>query len=272
MKLPNSSADLFQPTLPARGATRKRIRSSANKNRFQPTLPARGATAHAQLRFLAYSDFNPRSPHGERPYWSPPELPATSSFQPTLPARGATECTCATCGAKFEFQPTLPARGATKPTASTTLCFSFQPTLPARGATLQNPAQMRPRGCISTHAPRTGSDVAGNVHLRHALADFNPRSPHGERRNLINESPHDCPDFNPRSPHGERHFANIERKIDNVFQPTLPARGATLYLQTSSKRAIISTHAPRTGSDVIVTPKAFCTLHFNPRSPHGERH
>ena len=33
------------------------------------------------------------------------------------------------------------------------------------------------------------------------------------------------------------------------FQPTLPARGATMVFKSSRVRALISTHAPRTGSD-----------------------
>ena len=78
---------------------------------------------------------------------------------------------------------------------------------------------------ISIHAPRTGSDnctapglpragtfqstlpARGATHGRGGKAphgrDFNPRSPHGERR----QHEVDCQprkDFNPRSPHGER--------------------------------------------------------------------
>ena len=56
---------------------------------FQSTLPARGATAFPCLAARAYSNFNPRSPHGER------HQPAHNhqqqrKFQSTLPARGAT--------------------------------------------------------------------------------------------------------------------------------------------------------------------------------------
>ena len=79
------------------------------------------------------------------------------------------------------FQPTLPARGATAAGFAPCRTFVFQPTLPARGATLTNVAiscgseNFNPRSphgerhnkwfCrfqnsrISTHAPRTGSDV-----------------------------------------------------------------------------------------------------------------
>ena len=48
-------------------------------DQFQPTLPARGATQMQRASITIFSDFNPRSPCGER-----------GLFQPTLPARGAT--------------------------------------------------------------------------------------------------------------------------------------------------------------------------------------
>ena len=71
--------------------------------------------------------------------------------------------------------------------------------------------------------------------------------------------------FNPRSPHGERHFANIERKIDNVFQSTLPARGATQRKRASGAGFDISIHAPRTGSDkdvqLVFRRRAYISIH-----------
>ena len=58
--------------------------------------------------------------------------------------------------------------------------------------------------------------------------------------------------FNPRSPHGERRFylllVGVERLL---FQPTLPARGATQGIYFSQLARKISTHAPRTGSDIL---------------------
>ena len=72
---------------------------------------------------------------------------------------------------------------------------------------------------ISIHAPRTGSDAEPPAAAR-AASNFNPRSPHGERRkrfllSLCNHiisihAPRTGSDetinnyFNPRSPHGER--------------------------------------------------------------------
>ena len=63
----------------------------------------------------------------------------------------------------------------------------------------------------------------------------------------------------------EQEFLNL------LFQPTLPARGATAeYLSAIAHRSI-STHAPRTGSDNQPGHDARLAGHFNPRSPHGER-
>ena len=100
--------------------------------------------------------------------------------------------------------------------------------------------------------------------------------------------------FNPRSPHGERPDVVARRKQSQKFQSTLPARGATsLTIQTARPDAIsihaprtgsdcrglfigmrtqdISIHAPRTGSDPLETFAGAKGFHFNPRSPHGER-
>ena len=102
----------------------------------------------------------------------------------------------------------------------------FQPTLPARGATLRA-VYTYPYREISTHAPRTGSD---RRHCTDGLtpANFNPRSPHGERPAARNLRASPGPDFNPRSPHGER----------------------PVMLATQLSGYCISTHAPRTGSDL----------------------
>ena len=209
------------------------------------TLP-HGERRFPPARGAAPADFNPRSPHGERP----PQ-------------------TCKKNEKKL-----------------------FQSTLPARGATWR-----ARRGCvfvsISIHAPRTGSDARPHGGgARHGY--FNPRSPHGERRdfracsvrpgNFNPRSPHgerhpenyqqmvDKLDFNPRSPHGERRLccprsiqgsmgfqptlpARGATKLQvaftntHIFQPTLPARGATNSGTATCGNGEISTHAPRTGSD-----------------------
>ena len=148
-------------------------------------------------------------------------------FQSTLPARGATFGGNSSQNRRFTFQSTLPARGATLTLMLSSNAARFQSTLPARGATV------RFKKCCTN------------------WQDFNPRSPHGERRRRA-RSGRNRAYFNPRSPHGERPAGTrkntatcgisihaprtgsdaIEAADDLVewaFQSTLPARGATTF-------------------------------------------
>ena len=169
-------------------------------------------------------DFNPRSPHGERRDCHPERVPH----------------------------------------------FAFQPTLPARGATCIAPTFGQPP-FISTHAPRTGSDKnERRPQPRHP--DFNPRSPHGERQKsskaqtrcwtfqptlpargatkALPELRKQVRDFNPRSPHGERRQRGIMRLVKQDFNPRSPHGERHQALADLPVTIEISTHAPRTGSDV----------------------
>ena len=67
-----------------------------------------------------------------------------------------------------------------------------------------------------------------------AEQNFNPRSPHGERRTATVRHKWLDKYFNPRSPHGERLFGGIAFGSKFAFQPTLPARGATAALRRVS--------------------------------------
>ena len=198
-------------------------------------------------------------------------LPEITGFQPTLPARGATRGTNASVKSSRHFNPRSP--HGERRTIDGWLHVeteTFQPTLPARGATVEK-LEARVTSLISTHAPRTGSDT-GEYGIRLFRHDFNPRSPHGERPALALVKRHKRQDFNPRSPHGERPEGSVmegcsetyfnprsphgERRPSarsgghgSRFQPTLPARGATVADVVQSLCVDISTHAPRTGSD-----------------------
>ena len=172
--------------------------------------------------------------------------------------------------------------------------MSFQSTLPARGATgafqVSDALSM-----ISIHAPRTGSDKRQREYYL-AHRDFNPRSPHGERRRKPVSAELCDLYFNPRSPHGERppgwvsvdkvlplfqstlpargatciSYKNASGAI--VFQSTLPARGATALrcIQLSSRRLFQSTLPARGATSPFRVLDQPCE-NFNPRSPHGER-
>ena len=65
----------------------------------------------------------------------------------------------------------------------TTATPTFQSTLPARGATLALSSTLGEDRKISIHAPRTGSDQCARPLCFPRHSHFNPRSPHGERRN-----------------------------------------------------------------------------------------
>ena len=154
--------------------------------RFQSTLPARGATHLLQPIGLLYRNFNPRSPHGERPSMRVRtsrasvisiHAPRTGSdvvghaqkvfalaFQSTLPARGATKVPLIVLTAHPHFNPRSPHGERRCCKTQTAIQGVFQSTLPARGATTSW-IQSRQSSGISIHAPRTGSDGARRTGL-----------------------------------------------------------------------------------------------------------
>ena len=168
------------------------------------------------------------------------------------------------------FQPTLPARGATCCRIShTSTRQPFQPTLPARGATVEFARKFFQLIDFNPRSPH-GERRAVSEMVRVLTGDFNPRSPHGERRRRHLQW-HRAGDFNPRSPHGERRRTATHKRRHERFQPTLPARGATKSRRAHARKGQISTHAPRTGSDDGRRRTSAAAKDFNPRSPHGER-
>ena len=125
---------VFQPTLPLRGATRCR---GHDRRKHQ-------VSTHAPL---AGSDVSASWTSGRE-----------ARFQPTLPLRGATmpgRCVSFHC----MFQPTLPLRGATRlrPLYPLIYFHSFNPRSPCgerHGQAVRNAVQLG----VSTHAPLAGSD------------------------------------------------------------------------------------------------------------------
>ena len=123
---------------------------------------------------------------------------------------------------------------------------------------------------ISTHAPRTGSDRHLDVRVLVVVI-----STHAPRTGSDPRSRCRCAafwDFNPRSPHGERR-APLTRETPRVlFQPTLPARGATLAIrQAFSTLLQFQPTLPARGATAFLCLAARAYSNFNPRSPHGER-
>ena len=217
--------------------------------------------------FGSLSDFNPLSPHGERP---PRRVPAGhhANFNPLSPhgerhAHGDFELLY------LLFQSTLPAWGETWPVHCFPYSTAFQSTLPAWGETVAIHSE-RTGLSISIHSPRMGRDQD-----RFALMQRREISIHSPRMGRDNSSP-------------------VFRSFPTEFQSTLPAWGETDSASVSVTRKIISIHSPRMGRDrsqrlgnplddriSIHSPRmgrdplpAFIRFpcgDFNPLSPHGER-
>ena len=164
--------------------------------------PRTGSDDGRRRTSAAAKDFNPRSPHGERRH-TRTQTASPKTISTHAPRTGSDGIKHGKRFGQRAFQPTLPARGATPPIRGFVKALAFQPTLPARGATVSRDVSGRPG------------------------ANFNPRSPHGERLRLVfrsrrewsisthaprtgSDSACSLPrlrqhNFNPRSPHGERH-------------------------------------------------------------------
>ncbi len=123
---------------------------------------------------------------------------------------------------------------------------AFQSTLPMRGATPCS-FPFLPSAPISIHAPHAGSDWQGFQEYS-SMPDFNPRSPCGERQIFPSGNAHPG-DFNPRSPCGERPLLERRGAVLQLFQSTLPMRGATFVVSDLFFYVLISIHAPHAGSD-----------------------
>ena len=122
---------------------------------------------------------------------------------------------------------------------------------------------------ISTHAPHAGSDrdlvhrlfaTRISTHAPHAGSDLKQSSKLQKHAN-----------FNPRSPCGERHlYANDSNGL-NSFQPTLPMRGATTCKLLGVFLFPFQPTLPMRGATLHRSSLPLARVDFNPRSPCGER-
>ena len=175
---------IFQSTLPARGATVIRLAVS-QWLAISIHAPRTGSDTMLAFFQILVSDFNPRSPHGERPLPFLRRVDA-DDFNPRSPHGERREGAGSPCEGLI-FQSTLPARGATRP---------FRRPRPNREISIHAPrtgsdcvgGDATDEEEISIHAPRTGSDWAVMPPITVAVY-FNPRSPHGERQNAASVMP-----------------------------------------------------------------------------------
>ena len=164
--------------------------------------PRVGSDPNGYGSVFKLSDFNPRSPCGERPKTSMTSS-ASSNFNPRSP-----------CGERHHQH---------KNTLHQQL---FQSTLPVWGAT-HSARHNHVSEIISIHAPRVGSDsCAGYLHSVRCL--FQATLPVWGATNAAPRSDGRRADFNPRSPCGERRLYIPKPSSHRRFQSTLPVWGATL--------------------------------------------
>ena len=240
-----SASSRFQPTLPVRGATRIHLLNALICD-ISTHAPRAGSDPQLLAGPGGLVHFNPRSPCGERP-GAFGRLCMWTLISTHAPRAGSDPANWLPDRCYSGFQPTLPVRGATWHIDADNSGQGFQPTLPVRGATQSQFMAGRARE-ISTHAPRAGSD---------ALRDgrglcwryFNPRSPCGERPELLN-----VPAYKVLiSTHAPR--AGSDWQIWRVircyknFNPRSPCGERREGFESLGKVAYISTHAPRAGSD-----------------------
>ena len=199
--LSDGSLYRFQSTLPVWGATRLAGKQSRMLERFQSTLPVWGATWWRYRSECRCSDFNPRSPCGER------------------------QCGYGAGRPSIRFQSTLPVWGATGRYGRIAAggCISIH--APRVGSDRHD--LRRIRHCqISIHAPRVGSDsicAANSIRTK----KFQSTLPVWGATAITFGGDRILVYFNPRSPCGERLQRGLLRCRAMTFQSTLPVWGAT---------------------------------------------
>ena len=215
----------FQSTLPLRGATSRTV-FWRQYQRISIHAPLTGSDFLNERQSRKKSNFNPRSPYGERPkYFNSHSCPDLISIH--APLTGSDEKNQGGNSNVFYFNPRSPYGERPPncwPTAKRRL---FQSTLPLRGATTKS-ARIFDLIGISIHAPLTGSD---------------PPLPGTLSR---------CRDFNPRSPYGERLWRARDINFQIRFQSTLPLRGATGRHTMRMPPCVFQSTLPLRGATQIV--------------------
>ncbi len=189
---------------------------------FQSTLPAWGETAHRRRPATVTGHFNPLSPHGERRSSSASVI-CWSLFQSTLPAWGETR-------AEPEMRP-LTLISIHSPRMGRDLRRGGKAEL--EPISIHSPRMGRdtiPRYNgelleISIHSPRMGRDF--HAPFWGYLPTISIHSPRMGRDSCWARKPAQWRNFNPLSPHGERRSSPVSVICWSLFQSTLPAWGET---------------------------------------------
>ena len=236
---------------------------------FQSTLPGWGATAPALVARNSWPDISIHAPRMGSDLVRVEHVRVGFHISIHAPRMGSDECDEGGRRCRIYFNPRSPDGERRADKLQSIRPCAFQSTLPGWGATVSGRIDHVAVDYFNPRSPdgerRTGQQD------RHRQTDFNPRSPDGERHGAAGLA-HPRTDFNPRSPDGERPVTVPPWPIVPIFQSTLPGWGATVARDAQHARIQISIHAPRMGSDRLVMRRRCSRMHFNPRSPDGERH
>ena len=204
------------------------------------------------------SDFNPLSPHGERPFNQFFVPDHDGNFNPLSP-HGERLSGGGIGKILQKFQSTLPAWGETPAPVVTADDENISIHSPRMGRDRTARVMFFPLS-ISIHSPRMGRDPA-------PLRDWPRRYPFQSTLPAWGETSDERPrygiydNFNPLSPHGERRWRSIASVQTGRFQSTLPAWGETKVEAARYGQGGISIHSPRMGRD------APPHLHRPPKNP-----
>ena len=232
----------FQSTLPARGATNI-YTAQGDLDKISIHAPRTGSDA------LRYLHMRPRSISIHAP-------------------RTGSDTSSSTVTPETFISIHAPRTGSDKCVTSIQPAQKISIHAPRTGSDINSPETFILRG-ISIHAPRTGSD-ADRQQLNAVNSSFQSTLPARGATGSRDTGIYRIIDFNPRSPHGERRRTRGKRAQLRHFNPRSP-HGERLCGAYCVHQQEISIHAPRTGSDLAHALASPLSADFNPRSPHGER-
>ena len=241
---------LFQSTLPLRGATPSRKRSTSTPSGFQSTLPLRGATEpqersgqpqvisiHTPLagsdcgglyaRHTECRHFNPHSPCGERPARRNCATRSYGNFNPHSPC-GERPTDSNLLLSNYQISIHTPLAGSddivttqVKKTIDITI-KTHKSSNETKGLTTVRMVQV-----ISIHTPLAGSDSRCRPCTKSTARYFNPHSPCGERL--------------------DQNANDVELTEISIHTPL--AGSDTLETRPHPRALQISIHTPLAGSD-----------------------
>ena len=193
---------------------------------FQSTLPARGATGLTVLDFMQ-TKISIHAPRTGSDIWRAASVVDKSTISIHAPRTGSdrTSPSIRTRPKRY-FNPRSPHGERPGRSKMTTLTRDISIHAPRTGSDTGCHAQTRQRRIFQSTLPARGATNTAGVDIDVQNANFNPRSPHGERRRVSGST-----------------------KPVSGISIHAPRTGSDLAVGAGTLVWIISIHAPRTGSD-----------------------